>query len=232
VLALLKKVKNVSFVSGCSHYDEGSDKNNVILLNRVEEDVENSVEKKLTFIPFLPTEEKIVKITNILKSTLEIGMNQNGFYFPEDDNNDEFNDDKYHEYHMDRTCIGFRSFRSQVTLGNVLTDEGFRVSVWQSDSTSPPQQPAFRVNLKDFLRKSNCYDTAQIDFDKIQKRTFNLIFVFSSDGEKLCQICLPTLEWTKTMNSASCVGYDITNKILETILPWIKVEDEEVDKEE
>jgi hypothetical protein len=76
-----------------------------------------------------------------------------------------------------------------------------------SDGDNLQTKTQFQESLRKFLENSNCYDVSKINFGSIQNKSFNLIIVYSGNGEIIGQISLPILRYMQILgedNSESC----------------------------
>jgi hypothetical protein len=138
-------------------------------------------------------------------------MDENGYFLNSNELNKGYHTDL--DSRIKRTNNGKRLLRLFLACGKALTDKGYRVSIFLSDSLSPGNFVSFRENLREFLTSSNGYDMTKVEINKLENQTFNLLTVISGGGVHLGQLCISLLRYDRVLLSTeTCPFYAITIK--------------------
>jgi hypothetical protein len=176
------------------------------------------------------------KIVNIFISVLKIPMSREGDFLTELDLNDckekdqgpfTINAGNKKIYAVPRTGVGLRQLRVYILACKKLSEAGFGFSLFLSDGYCKTDLVPLKQILQEFLNINQCFQISQENLIKIMgeiaNKSFNLLFIFSKDGQKLAQVCLPFLQYEKNLEcSATCQSFLITNKAIQSFLPFFK----------
>jgi len=177
------------------------------------------------------------EIINIFISVLQVPMNGDGVFSNEDELNECYEKDQgpyidkangEKTFTVDRSGIGFRQLRIYLATCKKMSKAGYGFSLYLSDGQSNPETDVLKAHLQEFLISSECFKITPAIFDsimrKIRNKSFNLLFVYSKNGQKLAQVSLSLLKYQQTLKgSASCQGFMITNETLQHLSPFFEI---------